>query len=215
VWIADDRLEHGAFIAIDLEYISGLRTYWGGGPSATEIFMVGMLLQQGDEQKLFQTICYDRDDLKRALSELAKLLRANPALPVYTWNGESADLPYLERAARRHRVSVMTAVKKRHTDLFRFAKRVVRLPIVSHELKSVGAFLSIDREGDLSDGFAAVGLFHELCATRGKKKRQILADQLKRYNKNDLRALAAAATFFRTREGPHPSPDGLADTATA
>jgi predicted RecB family nuclease len=202
VWVTDDRLEHDGFIAIDLEYISGLATYWGGGRSATEIFMVGALLQQGDEQKLFQTICYDRDDLKRALNDLAKLIRKHETLPIYTWNGESADLPYLERAARRHRVSIMTALKKRHIDLFRFARRVVRLPIVSHELKSVGGFLNIDRAGDLSNGFAAVGLFHELCATRGKKKRQVIADQLMRYNGNDLRALAAAAAFFHTREHP-------------
>jgi len=201
VWLTDERLDHDGFIAVDLEYISGLGTYWAGS-SANEIFMVGALLQQGGETQLFQAICYERKDLAAALRELAALLRKHKTLPIYTWNGESADLRYLERAARRHRVSLMSAVNARHVDLFRFSKTVVCLPIVSHELKSVGAFLKIGRDGDLSDGFAAVGIFHELCATRGKKKRKALADQLLRYNENDLRALAAAADFFRTRERP-------------
>ena len=199
VWIADDRLDSADFIAIDLEYISGLRTFWGGRASDPEIFLVGVLHQHGDRHDFIQTICHDQDDVKRALSAFATLMRTHKTLPIYTWNGESADLRYLERAARRHRISIMPAMKKRHTDLLRFSRRVVRFPVVSHELKSVGAFLNVDRAGDLSDGFAAVALFHELCLTRGKRKRQAIAEQLLRYNENDLRALAASANYFRTR----------------
>jgi predicted RecB family nuclease len=199
VWLTDERLDHDGFIAIDLEYISGLGTYWDGS-SANEIFMVGALLQRGNEMRLFQTICYEHEDLAAALRELAALLRKDKTLPIYTWNGESADLRYLERAARRHRVSLMPAVRARHVDLFRFSKSVVCLPIVSHELKSVGVFLNVDREGDLDDGFAAVRLFRELQLTTRKRARKALEDQLMRYNANDLLALAAAAQFFKTRE---------------
>jgi hypothetical protein len=59
----------------------------------------------------------------------------------------------------------------------------------------------IARDGDVADGCEAVALYHDMRAARGKR-RKALAEQLLRYNENDLIALAAVATFFKTRQKP-------------
>lgn len=201
VWLTDDRLQHDGFIAIDLEYISGLQSFWGGGASENEIFVVGALLQRGEERELVQAICNDPGELREGLRSVAALLRKHKTLPVYTWNGESADLRYLDRAAHRHNVRIMSGLTKRHVDLLLYLRRVVRLPIVGQDLKSLGNFLNVARDEDLADGFAAVALYHDMRAARGKR-RKALAEQLLRYNENDLVALAAVARFLETRRHP-------------
>jgi predicted RecB family nuclease len=201
VWLTEDRLQHDGFIALDLEYISGLQSFWGGSASENEIFAVGALSQRGEERELVQAICNTPAELREALRSVAALLRKHKTLPVYTWNGESADLRYLDRAARRHDVSIMSGLTKRHVDLLLYMRRVVRLPIVGQDLKSLGRFLNVARDGDVTGGFAAVALYYDMRAARGNR-RKVLAQQLLRYNENDLIALTAAATFFETRRQP-------------
>jgi len=108
-------------------------------------------------------------------------------------------LRYLERAAKRHRVNVMDRLEGRHLDLLNFARRNVRLPIRSFELKTVGPYLGMSAERDLRDGFAAVGLFQRHRFV-GATERASLRNQLLAYNCDDLEGLIRAAAFLRTRD---------------
>ena len=71
------------------------------------IFLVGLLHREGDCYRLRQWFCHDVVAEGRVLLRLAKELARRPT--VVTYNGDSFDLPFIDRRMRFHRLDGVPA----------------------------------------------------------------------------------------------------------
>jgi predicted RecB family nuclease len=90
-WIGSDCILTADFIGLDLEYISGLWSYFGGSKRQPEIFLFGVVLERAGERTIFQRLITKKEELGGALRAFDRLVRDNPDIPIFTWNGTNAD----------------------------------------------------------------------------------------------------------------------------
>src|SRR5262249_24736904 len=125
----------------------------------------------------------------QAWSELNAVMDRFPGLPAVTWNGNSADLPALRKAATRASDGRLAdAFARRHIDLYLWTRQNLMLPIPGLGLKDVSEHFGITRESSVTDGQAAEGLWLRYQRTGDQE----IKAELVGYNLDDLRSLAHA-----------------------
>lgn len=189
VRLSNERFEHENFIALDLEFnpvVPG------------DVWLIGALVRRGGKDEVFQILCDGKSDLRRGLTNLVTLLREHHDLPIVTWNGLGADLPNLKAASNAQRIKVMHLVEPKHVDLYLLTKRSLRLPIPKIDLKSVEAYLRVERKSQIASGYEAVTRFKSYLASDDEDGRERLREDLLTYNREDLDALRAVVDFLRT-----------------
>jgi predicted RecB family nuclease len=173
--------EDDSFIALDLEY----NTF-----GAELVWLVGLLLVEGDQQEHIALWADGPMNEHRNLSRLAKLLTEKDKLPVLTWAGLSADLPTLRKADARSRIDGLLAeLETRHVDLFEHARRSLRLPIPELGLGEVADFFGIPKTSAISGGLEAQMLYQRFQQADDAEQRAKLKAELIAYNRDDLEAL--------------------------
>ena len=121
-----------------------------------------------------------------ALTALAGLLGRLPGLPVVTWAGNSADLPRLVSAARRHDLyGLADALIARHLDAYLWLQRNARLPLLSLGLKDVAGYFGYRASTTITDGLDALMRYQAWLATKDEPIRA----ELNAYNRDDISAL--------------------------
>lgn len=136
----------------------------------------------------------------RALSDLDAVLGTFPGLPVITWNGRSADLPALTKAAARAG-DVADLLGGRHIDLYQWTRRNLMLPIPGLGLKEVSEYFGITRETGVTTGLAAEMLWNRYQRTGNQETKA----QLVNYNLDDLRSLVRVTECLRASAARPPS----------
>lgn len=183
VRIGNETFAHREFILLDLEYLIG-----------GDMWLLGMHVEVGDRAQTLQFWADTPAEQRAGLKALADALKRHRGVPVVTWNGRVADLPVLQRVARRHRRRHMfTAVSERHVDLYRFADKNLRLPTPTLDLKKVAVSLGYQRTSGLEGGLEAAFLYGEYCYTNSVRKKKKLRAQLELYNLDDLLGLRHVA----------------------
>jgi predicted RecB family nuclease len=187
----------GEYIAFDAEYT----------PDSVWLFGVRVVRPEGD---LCFCVWASPAGEAQAWSELNAVLDRFPGLPVITWNGNSADLPALRKAAARaHDGRLAEAFAKRHIDLYQWTRRNLMLPIPGLGLKDVSEHFGITRESGVTSGLAAQGLWLKYQRTGNQEIKAELVD----YNLDDLRSLAHAVECLRACAAGLP-PDGAGEAHT-
>lgn len=178
VWFGAERPMLERYLVLDLEYNPG-----------GAIWLTGVHIENGEDVQTLQFWSDDDGELRAALDTLKDIVFDYPELPIVTWGGDSADLPALMEATRRHRLrSLPSVLEARHFDMCAFTTRNVRLPISSHGLKDVAAYYGYPATTSVSGGMEAAFLYDEYLYSRSKKKRAQLREQLEAYNRDDLLA---------------------------
>jgi len=175
-----------SFIVLDLEY----NTF-----DSSRIWLAGASVVSGGTQEYVTLWADDPLGELRVLEGLATVIEANPALPVLTWGGVSADIPALQLATSRWPSvrSGIEALFSRHSDMYLFARDNVRLPIPGLSLKEVADYFGIPRISDISGGFQAQMMYSTFQRTGGESLRDRLID----YNRDDLDALVGVTHEFQ------------------
>lgn len=96
----------------------------------------------------------------KALAEFHAILLRFPGLPVVTWNGISADISAVRKAAARagdHGITQL--LPARHIDLYLWTRQKLVLPIPGLGLKEVSEYFGISRESDVTSGLAAEAMW--------------------------------------------------------
>ena len=171
----------GEYIAFDAEYT----------PDNVWLFGVRVVRPEGD---LCFCVWASPAGEAQAWSELNAVLDRFPGLPVVTWNGNSADLPALRKAAARAADGRLAeAFASRHIDLYLWTRHNLMLPIPGLGLKDVSEHFGITRESAVTSGLAAQGLWLKYQRTGNQEIKAELVD----YNLDDLHSLAHAVECLR------------------
>jgi predicted RecB family nuclease len=171
----------GAYIAFDAEY------------TADNVWLLGVRVVRPEGDLCFCVWASPAGEAP-ALSEVNAVLDGFPGLPVVTWNGNSADLPALRKAAARAgdgRLAEMFA--RRHIDLYLWTRHNLMLPMPGLGLKEVSEHFGITQESGVSNGLAAQMLWHRYQRTGDQEVKAELVN----YNLDDLRSLAHAVECLR------------------
>jgi predicted RecB family nuclease len=127
---------NGSFLALDLEY--------GPGPF---IWLVGICIVSPGRREHLALWADTAAEEKNNLRCLAKMLEANPSIPLVTWSGNSADMPQLHNAAQRQNLGKsFKASETRHVDLYQYSIKAVRFPTPELGLKNVATYFGIPRK---------------------------------------------------------------------
>jgi predicted RecB family nuclease len=177
------------FIALDMEY------------DTEAVWLTAVLISAGDKLEYDYFWADTPREEREAITALDAICAAYPDLPIITWNGVSADLPNLLRAANRHSdraelVRVHAAVQRRHVDLFQHAARSLRLPVPGLTLKEVSAFFGVPRVSPIAGGLEAQFRYHCYRMGRNEEERAYARRELLAYNRDDLEALVAVARIM-------------------
>lgn len=186
VFFGDGACVGDSFIALDLEY------------GSDRIWLVGVCVVAGGGRQITTLWADDEREERQNLRTLGEVLSANPALPVVTWSGETADLPQLRSAGRRLGLDGhLDAVFRRHVDLFLWAKKSVRLPVPGLGLKEVARHFGVRRDSPVDDGLQAQAMYREYRSSKNRNRRAELRGHLEQYVREDLGALVATAKRLR------------------
>jgi predicted RecB family nuclease len=144
----DVPLVPDSFIVLDLEY------------DAT-IWIVGFCVVRAGRQPEYHLLWADSTRSARQekanLKELAGVAEAEPSLPIITWNGTSADIPALKKAAERLKLGdLFSGVYSRHRDLFREFDKAVRLPRKKMGVDDVASWFGFQRRSGISKASQAI-----------------------------------------------------------
>ncbi len=177
-----------SFIALDLEY----DTF-----DNSRIWLAGACVVSGDTRQYVSLWADDRAGEVRILEGLTAVIEANPALPVLTWGGHSADIPALQAAISRWPAARgrLGALFSRHSDMYMFARDNVRLPIPALGLKEVASYFGVPRISDISGGLQAQMMY----STFQRTGEVSLRDRLIDYNRDDLDAVVGVTHEFQRR----------------
>jgi predicted RecB family nuclease len=185
-----------SYWVLDLEYLT---PPWG-----EHIYLAGVLLVEPyDTPRLTQVWAEDgKDGERRLLLSITELLACRPELPVVTWAGHCADIPWLFKSAARQGMPVpggpgMNLEPGRHLDLYLWAVRSLRLPTPEPRLKEMSSYFGIAYGSDVHGGTEAQMLYLNWAESRSRTKRQRLKERLLAYNRDDLDALVQVVGPFR------------------
>jgi predicted RecB family nuclease len=171
----------GEYIAFDAEY------------TADNLWLLGVRVVRPEGDLCFCVWASPAGEAL-ALSELNTVLDRYPGLPIVTWNGNSADLPALRKAAARASDSPLAEIlARRHIDLYLWTRHNLMLPIPGLGLKEVSEHFAITRESGVNSGQAAEMLWHKYQRTGDEE----IKAELVNYNLDDLRSLAHAVECLR------------------
>ena len=171
--------EIGKALILDLEYFAG---------KPRQIFVAGVLVvEEGKEVTLHQGFADSLEDERSLLTTFADLLKTYSTHSVVTWYGSGADIPVLEEAWARQRLSegVFGDMEQRHVDLFTIVKEIFRLPILGLGLKDVASYFGYVRAHAEASSFLIPIKYSELLATGEPTLKQEILD----HNADDLRSL--------------------------
>jgi predicted RecB family nuclease len=184
--------ELGRYIALDLEWDLGGR-----------IWLAGAGLVVGHEvTEYHQWWSADGGQLNTMVG-LTELLKANPNIPVVTWNGKGADLPRLrEHCTWLYTEALMEDIEGRHLDLYLWAQDCLRLPVPTLGLKELASALGFAKASTVASGMEALGLLFQYQATKSRKERRTLREQLEAYNRDDVASLAHVAAHIVALDAP-------------
>lgn len=175
------------YVAFDAEYTAG------------NVWLLGARVVRPEGDLCF-CIWASPEGEARALSDLNAVLGKFSGLPVITWNGRSADLPALSKAAERAG-DVADLLGGRHVDLYQWTRRNLMLPVPGLGLKEVGEYFGITRETGVTSGLAAEMLWNRYQRTGDQE----IKAELINYNLDDLRSLVRAAECLRACAARLPS----------
>jgi len=168
------------FLALDMEYI----------PETGFIWLIGVCIVRptGSEYR-----CYwaeKKAEEKSNLRSFSELLSSNASIPVVTWSGKSAEVPFLRKAAQRIKLNnLMSIMESQHVDLLDHFLKAVRIPKPSFTLDVVADYFGFARLSSVSGGLEAQMLYKRYLATRKKTQRREIKNSLIEYNRDDLNAL--------------------------
>lgn len=157
------------------------------------IWLIGVCVVHGDERTVELRWAADYDEERRNLEWLEAFIAARPRLQVVTWFGRSADVPTLEKAARRQGINV-NSVLSRHVDLAVWLRRNLRLPIPRIELKHIARHFGMTRTSTIGSGLEASNLYLRAVATGDPLLRERLCD----YNTDDVHNLIGIVEGLRS-----------------
>jgi predicted RecB family nuclease len=185
-----------SYWVLDLEYLT---PPWG-----EHIYLAGVLLVEPfDTTRLTQVWGENgTDGERRLLLSITELLARRPELPIVTWAGHCADIPWLFKSAARQALPVpggreMHWEPGRHLDLYLWAVRSLRLPTPEPGLKEMASYFGISYGSDVHGGTEAQLLYLNWVESRSRIKRQRLKERLLAYNRDDLDALVQVVDRFR------------------
>ena len=135
----------------------------------------------------------------KLLADVAGLPAAHPDLTIFTWAGNSADLPAFRRAAKRHNVDPLAG--RRHEDLFAWAYGNLRLPAPRLDLKTVAAAFGISRKVSIASGLEALSHYYRYAAASGPERDELKA-VLMSYGADDVITLAMLAPILAVQDVP-------------
>lgn len=169
-----------SFIAVDLEYNTFRPHLW----------LIGLYVVDGDSFEFIPLWADGRRAERRNMEYVGELLREDPARPVLTWAGSSADLPELKKTAARLELDhVMAGVDERHIDLFAYARKILRLPIPELGLGEVAEFFGVPKTSQVGGGLEAQMLYDAYRSSRNNLEKAGIKYELISYNRDDLEAL--------------------------
>ena len=181
---------------LDLEYLT---PPWG-----EHIYLAGVLLVEPLATPHLTQVWAEngKDGERRLLLSITELFAHRPELPVVTWAGHCADVPWLFKAAARQGLPVpggpgMNWEPGRHLDLYLWAVRSLRLTTPEPGLKEMASYFGISYGSDVHGGTEAQLLYLNWVESRSRIKRQRLQKRLLAYNRDDLDALAQVVGRFR------------------
>jgi predicted RecB family nuclease len=168
------------FIVLDLEW----------DPYA-EVWLFGLLIVTDGKEELIQFWADRKEQRRRAIRNIERILCEHPLHPVMTWNGTIADLPRLNDAARSIGNEMLKPLLlSRHFDVYRFVDQNLRFPSSKLGLKEVGQHFKVGRKSKVAGGMEALALYYQYRSCDGPKKREQIRDRLLKYNADDLTSLA-------------------------
>ena len=171
----------GEYIAFDAEYTPG------------NVWLLGVRVVRPGGDLCFCVWASPAGEAA-ALSEVNAILNRFPGLPVVTWNGNSADLPALRKAAARAGEGRLAdTFARRHIDLYQWTRHNLMLPIPGLGLKEVSEHFGITRESGVTSGLAAQSLWLNYQRTGNQE----IKAELVNYNRDDLGSLAHAVECLR------------------
>ena len=178
--------ELGKALILDLEYFTG-----------STIFVTGILVvEDGKEVAIHQEFADSLDDEKARLTSFADLLESFATYSIVTWHGLGADMPVLEKAWSRLRLSeeVLEDIELRHIDLYDIVKKNFRFPIESLGLKEVASYYGFERaHSEMDSSMVPIKYLDYLDTSEPTLKQEVLD-----HNADDLRSLLL--TWIRLRD---------------
>jgi predicted RecB family nuclease len=192
------------YIALDLEYVSETAFIW----------LIGVCVIRGDDRRYELHWADDDGAERRNLEWLHWFIAQHAGLPLITWSGQSADVPMLRNALRRHDLEC-DAILAQHLDLFEWARRNLRLPTADAKLKTYAAYFGLPRVSAIRNGHQAVRLYQQAKATHDVSIKEQLFD----YLRDDLDGLVGVIEGLRAIGGAPTAvttvPRGLGDDELA
>jgi predicted RecB family nuclease len=171
----------GRYIAFDAEY------------TAENVWLLGARVVRPGGDLCF-LVWASPEGEAQALSDMNAVLSRFPGLPVVTWNGNSADLPALRKAAARAgQRGLLESITAAHVDMYGWTRQNLMLPIPGLGLKEVSEHFGIARESGVTSGLAAEMLWRRYQRTGDQE----IKAELVGYNLDDLRSLVHAVECLR------------------
>lgn len=169
-----------SYIALDLEYL----------PDSGHIWLIGAYVVDSHGRHYESWWADSSAQERENLEDLAQLVDDYSLLPIVTWSGQAADLPFLRAASQRLGVGgLLDDVQARHIDLFQESYKSLRLPIPEFGLSAVADYFGVGRVSPVHDGMVAQYKYLEYRRTSSQKRRASLKSELLAYNRDDLDAL--------------------------
>lgn len=163
------------YAVLDLEYTN------------TDIFLIGIALCSNKHKtEYIQYFAKNRADTKRILKSLCSIILENKTLPIITYAGKMADIPFIRKSVNDK--IPLSILELNHIDIFQVLIQYFRFPLKSHGLKEIGAYLGFDRKLPDTNGMDAMILYDGYLNSKSTRTKKKIENELLEYNKEDLDA---------------------------
>lgn len=166
-------------LILDLEY-----------DSESLIWLVGLCIKTNGKinYKQFFAEKANLDEERKLLDSLENIKRKYPEHLLVTYSGNSADLPQLKKASKRHEIypHIYDLITKNHIDLYQLLTSNFRFPIASMRLSDMEEYLNIKRKSRIGSGLEALIIYNSYLRTNKDNKKKELRGALCEYNKDDV-----------------------------
>lgn len=161
----------------------------GFSPKTSFIYLIGILVPGHEKWQLTQWLAESPEDEAAVLAAFCNSL-SNIRYLVH-FNGDTFDLPFLEKRCRLHGLSAVSESME-SIDLYRrFRPLKKMLNLSSMNLKALEAFLSVPRKDKL-DGGKLISVYHSFVKTRSSAQQSLLL----LHNRDDLLGTSALFPLF-------------------
>ena len=161
-------------------------------PDLNLIYLHGVLMVQGTEQRFYPFLAESPADEQQAWSQFLELVTAYPQAPIYHFCPYEVDC--IRRLGKQFHTPPATIDRlvRRCVDLHAWVTQTVTLPVDSYALKSIARWLGFQWRQDDVNGAQAICWYNQWMQTGDRS----YLDQIVIYNEDDCQATHHLKTWL-------------------